>query len=261
MQTDKCSPPTLAALTALAILAAGCAPYTNQPPARQHTEMLRGQEYFLAGDYEQAARCFQRTATGLGGQQAAESYYWLGICRLNQERLHTAEQAFHDCLNQRPSALLELNAWTGIADCYRIGQRYQMAATVYERVLATGSAEIERDLLIYHQGLSMLRGGDRAGGQAVLQRLIREHPASPHSAAARTKLLSASSFFVQTGAFSDRANADRQAARLREKGFSPRIEQPGNNYCVRVGHESTWEAAAALAERVRAAGFDAACMP
>jgi len=263
---DSAKPRSTALPLAVAIViallpAVGCVPRTGYQPPPQPAEMLQGQEYFLRGDYGRAADAFRLCASRYSGQQAAEGYYWLGVCRLKQERLHTAEQAFRDCLRQRPRGTLELNAWIGIADCYRIAQRFELAASVYERVLATGSVEIERDLIAFNQGLCLLRAGkkDRAG--AVLQRLVSEHPAGPYAAAAREKLGLASCFFVQAGAFADRANADRLAARLREKGFVPRIEKCSSSHCVRVGHESTWEGAVALAARLRAAGFDAACMP
>lgn len=256
--------PARRALIALAAAtaAAGCIPPTSYPPPAQSGLFLEGQEHFLNGDFENAAKCFQQFITRHPrSPQLAEVHYWLGACRLKQQRTVNAEKAFRTCLALKPRGLLELQAWTGVGDCYRIQQRFDLAARTYERVLRTGSVEIERDLMAFHQGLCLLRGGDFPAGRKVLQECAAAYPSTQWGAAAREKLKQAESFSVQTGMFSVRANAEKHAARLRGKGFAPRIEACSGSLCVRVGSVSTWAETRSLASRLRAAGFDTLCLP
>lgn len=63
-------------------------------------------------------------------------------------------------------------------------------------------------------------------------------------------------YYVQTGAYREKANADRQYHAVRAKGFDAIIKQSGELYKVQVGAFANRDNAEALAEKVKAAGFD-----
>ena len=63
-------------------------------------------------------------------------------------------------------------------------------------------------------------------------------------------------YYVQTGAYSNKANADAQYHKVKAAGFDAIIKKSGNLYRVQVGAFSKKANADAFAAKVRAAGFD-----
>ena len=64
-------------------------------------------------------------------------------------------------------------------------------------------------------------------------------------------------YYVQSGAYSKKENADTQAAKLKAKGFEVLIKKNGNLYKVQTGAYSKKVNADAQAAKLKAAGFDA----
>lgn len=64
-------------------------------------------------------------------------------------------------------------------------------------------------------------------------------------------------YYVQSGAYSKKENADAQAAKLKAKGFEVLIKKIGNLYKVQTGAYSKKENADAQLAKLKAAGFDA----
>ena len=63
-------------------------------------------------------------------------------------------------------------------------------------------------------------------------------------------------YYVQTGAFSNKSNADAQLAKVKAAGFDAIIKQSGNLYRVQVGAYSVKANADAMATKLKTAGFD-----
>ena len=63
-------------------------------------------------------------------------------------------------------------------------------------------------------------------------------------------------YYVQTGAYSNKANADAQYYKVKAAGFDAIIKKSGNLYRVQVGAFSKKANADAFAAKVKAAGFD-----
>ena len=61
---------------------------------------------------------------------------------------------------------------------------------------------------------------------------------------------------VQTGAYTQKANADTQLAKVKEAGFDTYMVQAGRYYKIQVGAYSKKENAVAMAAKLKAAGFD-----
>jgi len=61
---------------------------------------------------------------------------------------------------------------------------------------------------------------------------------------------------VQTGAFSKKANADAQLAKVKAAGFDTYLVKVGNLYKIQVGAYSKKANAEAMAAKLKAAGFD-----
>lgn len=64
-------------------------------------------------------------------------------------------------------------------------------------------------------------------------------------------------YYVQSGAYSQKANADAQAARLKAAGFEVLIKKVGNLYKVQTGAYSKKANADAQVSKLKAKGFDA----
>lgn len=64
-------------------------------------------------------------------------------------------------------------------------------------------------------------------------------------------------YYVQSGAYSKKANADAQAAKLKAAGFDTMIKKVGNLYKVQTGAYSKKANANAQAAKLKAKGFDA----
>lgn len=63
-------------------------------------------------------------------------------------------------------------------------------------------------------------------------------------------------YYVQTGAYSVKANADVQYSKVKAAGFDAIMKQSGNLYRVQVGAYSQKANADAMAAKLKAAGFD-----
>ena len=63
-------------------------------------------------------------------------------------------------------------------------------------------------------------------------------------------------YYVQTGAYKVKANADRQYHKVKAAGFDAIIKKSGNLYRVQVGAFAVKENAENMARRVKKAGFD-----
>lgn len=63
-------------------------------------------------------------------------------------------------------------------------------------------------------------------------------------------------YYVQTGAFGNKANADAQLEKVNAAGFEAIMKQSGNLYRVQVGAYSQRANADAMAAKLKAAGFD-----
>ena len=63
-------------------------------------------------------------------------------------------------------------------------------------------------------------------------------------------------YYVQTGAYSNKANADTQLAKVKAAGFEAIMKKSGNLYRVQVGAYSQRANADAMAAKLKAAGFD-----
>ena len=75
-------------------------------------------------------------------------------------------------------------------------------------------------------------------------------------AAASPSTGSGTLYYVQTGAFGNKANADAQLAKVKAAGFDAIMKQSGNLYRVQVGAYSQKANADAMAAKLKAAGFD-----
>lgn len=63
-------------------------------------------------------------------------------------------------------------------------------------------------------------------------------------------------YYVQTGAYKNKTNADVQYNKVRAAGFEAIIKQTGDLYRVQVGAYSKKENAEAMAEKIRSKGFE-----
>ena len=121
------------------------------------------------------------------------------------------------------------------------GERFDEAASRFRAAYAlAGEASAEEKASIRLQtGIALQAGGQFAEARKELGQAVKEAPKSSSARQANVQLLYPDHFAVQTGAYKDVKNADREKALRKEKGFPaevfPMDLSQGKFYCVRVG--------------------------
>lgn len=95
----------------------------------------------------------------------------------------------------------------------------------------------------FRKDVKAAMGGSSGSGNAATE----DKPASSGSVL----------YYVQSGAFSKKANADAQAAKIKAAGFDIIVKKVGNLYKVQTGAYSKKANADAQAKQLKAKGFDA----
>ena len=187
MLNSRCFHACLAVIACSLICGCENPPTKDQDQPSRPAPFLDAQKAFLEGDYDGASLKFQAAAKEQPGL-AAQTSYWIGVCRLKQGRIASAQDAFRQCLATGPDDTLRLKALAGIGNCQQQAGRYDLAARTYSQVLASPSKSIERDLITFNYGLCLLKTGDAAKGRAALQDVIGKYPSSPWAPAARRRM-------------------------------------------------------------------------
>jgi len=228
-----------------------------------------GMRHFLAGRYRPAASRLGRAATeSADAQLRARASLLEGRSYLALGQFHQAEAAFRRGLTvgflpKEVEAGLEF----GLADSLYGQERYREAAESYQRVLSHSADFILADEAAYRMALACQRAGLWAEAREQFAFVAGRFPRSPRAAAARRyQQAGFQGFTVQCGAFSAADAARQLAAKLRQKGFTPRLV-PGTTpdgrtvTAVQAGSFRTWAEAVRLRTRLQGAGFEAVILP
>ena len=176
----------------------------------------RGDELFLMGDFARAAGHYETYLSDNPGDPDRLNILLLaGKCHLGAKHPRKAVEAFDSALASNPGADLrcELNFRRGVAN--RI--RGRAAEAVIDMKRAGSEAVNVRKRIIsddefhYEYGLALFHNGDWKKGREQMQRVDEDDPYYGTQALSRRDL---AGYTVQLGAYSDRARARREAARL-----------------------------------------------
>jgi TolA-binding protein len=245
----------------------GCAPQSGVLQTSALYE--EGMSQFLAGRYGQAANRLGRAATeSADGQLRARASLLEGRSCLALGQFHQAEAAFRRGLTvgflpKEVQAGLEF----GLADSLYGQERYREAEERYQHVLRYSSDFIMADEAAFKMAVACQRAGLWEEARRQFAFVAGRFPRSPRAEAARRyQQAGFQGFTVQCGAFSSADAAQRLAASLRQKGFSPRLAAAtgpagGSLTAVQVGSFRTWADAVRLRTQLQRAGFEARILP
>jgi tetratricopeptide (TPR) repeat protein len=155
----------------------------------------------------------------------------------------------------------------GLADSLFGEERYRKAAEEYQHVLRYFSDFIMADEAGFKMAVACQRAGLWEEARQQFAFVAGRFPGSPRAETARRyQQMSFQGFTVQCGAFNAADSAQRLAASLRQKGFSPRLVAAtgtdGRSFtAVQVGSFRTWAEAVRLRTQLQGAGFEARILP
>jgi len=238
------------------------APFT---PGEFQRQRAQAEGKFLTGDFGEAEALYHDAVERAPSPtDEARAKYWRGVCRLKLGRTNEARGDFQSYLNAHAGSALEFEATEGLADCAREQERFDEAAKVYEALAARTPASSRRASLLRRLAECRSKAGDSAEAwqarrMAAKLEQSREIPGSKQPVAADQELT------VQVGAFSKRRSADALVRRLRAQGLPAEVHsrQVGGHllYCVRSGQFSDKAEAERHAQRLKRIGLEAIVAP
>jgi outer membrane protein assembly factor BamD (BamD/ComL family) len=254
----KARPTILAAV--LAVLGwSGCASTSDQTTA--YLDLCKqGQMQLKDGSYGPARSTFRTILSRYPGQPLnGEVELLLSDCENRLGNGAEARQLREKVAREATSRDLKLraNLSLGIMDIEK--EWFDEAVSRFSAAQASAdeaSAELQATILC-KKGIALQGTGRFQEARASFKKAIESAPNSPAAKSSRLQLLYPDYFTVQTGAFREAVNAERQRGELAGRGFPAEVvavDYPqGKLHCVRVGKTGDREAAKKLLDRILAA--------
>lgn len=247
------------------LLLAGCVVSSPSEPPNKHA-LEKAEELFLLEQYRQAAGHYELyLSENPAAPDRAAVHLQVGKCRLGEGNPAAAVAAFEQALALNPQGPVrwEVIFRSGVA--YRLLGNLPAALEAFRAAAAAPPADRGRafldDELRYETAMALFRAGDWKAGQAELEAVS---PRGPFGSKRQARL-GLAAWAVQVGAFTDENLARTQEARLKAfaRNGSVRLvagERPF--WAVMAGPFPRWEDAQREAERLRGKGFtDAFVVP
>jgi len=246
----------------MAALAPGCAPPNQRGGQAAFDE---GFAAFQAGHWQSAYDGFTRyLRSDPEVTTRAEVYYYRGQALVHLRRRSDAMNDFQQALAAKPGQPIVDFVRVAIGNFYYEEGNDAKALEWYNQALREPVPQLPMDQLSLRAGVSLQRVGRWQDADKYLQHLIDNYPATVQAQEARRRI-HATSFAVQTGAYTTADAAQQELSRLRQKGFDARIvpaSRPGQTLqAVQVGRARTYVEAQALARRLMSAGFSTLIVP
>ncbi|HXE52838.1 MAG TPA: SPOR domain-containing protein [Tepidisphaeraceae bacterium] len=250
----------------LAAVAAGCASTTN-PQSRQ--ELHAGYQALGEQNYDGAmnhAEAFLRDHPN-GGPGTAEALYLQGRvyeqratvddssgrAREAQQDLQYGRETYEHALTLPASVNVQALIHAGVANCAYFQDDYAAAMDEWAKAYDGITQPDARAWMLYRIGLCQQRLGrfEQADHSFALCR--QQFPGSVPAQRAVSHQ-GARAFYVQVGAFAERANADKIVASLRSQGYrAERKGEASGRQAVRVGPAYNYADAKTLQSRLLSA--------
>jgi tetratricopeptide (TPR) repeat protein len=246
-------------------LLAGCI-VAPPPESRNRQALEKAEELFLLEQYKQAAGHYEIfLSENPDSPERAAVYLQVGKCRLGSVSPETALGSFDQALALNPQGPLrwEIVFRAGVA--HRLQGNVSAALEAFRAAAAAPSAHRGRafldDELRYETAMALFRAGDWKAGQAELAAVSPRGP----FASKRQVRLGLAAYAVQVGAFTDETLARTQEARLKafvRNGSVRAVAGERPFWSVSAGPFPRWEDAQREADRLRGKGFtDAFVVP
>lgn len=222
-------------------------------------------EYFVKGDYENAAREAGR-ALSSSTKDSDRTYYFLATSLNKLGRYETARENFQALIDKYPRSSYAPLAQLGIADSYFLNSDYLNANASYEKYIEKYPRSESAALAYFRLAKCAQKLGKWQVARNYYQKVKGEFPFS-FEAQLSDKALSEEIlyFTVQVGSFGKKANAIRLCDELIKKGYDASILKSENEgrdfYKVRVGRLNRKEDAEELAKRLQAEGLSTNILP
>ncbi len=229
--------------------------------------LRRGQELFLAGDFQSAAASFsEAVVTSKSSLVRAEALYWRGLSYYRLGNYVQARQDLEWCLREPPEGSLEAAAQAALGHVLMALGDTHSARQHYQEALARGGDRIDLAEVTYSIGLSHQREGDWAQAAPYYRRAADDYASSRFAKYAQEKLGHVGEkFYVQIGAFSDPAKAESLGRDATGKGLNASVRRLARGdrelHCVWVGPFETWDEAVRKAEALKAFSYETYVVP
>ena len=223
------------------------------------------EEYFVRGDYENAAREAAKTLSS-ASKEKDKLYYISGTSLNKLGRYELARENFKSLIENYPKSEYAPLAQLGLADSYYLSADYQNAAEAYEKYI-TGYPKSEAAATAYFRlGRCAQKEGKWQSARNYYQKVKAEYPLSFEAQMASQALSEEMLYFtVQVGSFGKKSNALKLCDELVKKGYGASILKAQSDsqeaYRVRVGRLDTRAEAEELAKRLQAEGLPIKILP
>lgn len=244
-------------------LLGGCTTTSSRVSNRQ--ALNAGYQSLAAKDYEaamaRASEFLQRQPEGPGSaealylqgrvyEQRAEEDASAGREAQSKSDLQQARSTYQRALQLSPSARVDALIRAGIANVAYFEEEYPTAMQKWAESYDNIQQPDAKAWILYRMGLCQQRLGrfDQADNSFSIVR--HDYPGTEPAQRAGTHL-GARAFYVQVGAYTDAANADKMVSTLQSQGYkvSKAIES-GGKQAVRVGPAQTYAEAKSLRARL-----------
>jgi len=211
------------------------------------------EKLFLESNYEAAIRDANEALNSARTMsRRSELKYLMAVCHLKINDLEKAEELFGELIEICTTFPICDKAILGMGDVYFAKGDYDKAAEFY---LQIKNSESEfRPSALYKLIHTSFKKGDLAQGKAYIAELKKNFPKSAEAHMADALDTGDLFFTVQVGAFANKANAQKLADELSDKGFDAYVESFDKGitslYRVRVGKFSSREEAEAVESRL-----------
>jgi len=227
--------------------------------------------YLFQGDYKSAIIEGEKLmAQGKHAAGEDELYYLLGICYLKDNNFLRAADIFEIILHEFKDSKFNDDAQVALGDVYFLKGEYEKAQGCYEESLKADAARLLRPQVYYRLSEVNFKMGNTEKAKLYLERLKSEFPLNSELKSGRELFNLPESdkgvlYSVQVGSFSNAANAQALAAKLKEASYDAFIEETaledGKVFRVKVGKIANRSDAVILSEKLKEQGYPVRISP
>jgi Tfp pilus assembly protein PilF len=180
---------------------------------------------------------------------------FLADCEFELGNEAEARKLREQVAKEATSSEVRVRALSGLGMQELVRENFQAAAQDFDEAAKLEPDPRSRALLMVRRGIALQRAGRFGEARELYRQATALAPDSRAERMAKAQLLFPDHFFVQAGAYSEEANAERQRQTLVEKGFPAEVGQVetarGKLFLVRVGRFGDRATAKALAQKLR----------
>jgi tetratricopeptide (TPR) repeat protein len=235
----------------------GCA---DDPRSRQ--ALAAGEQALAAQQYDQAIRDADSVVAMGNPNWLAKANYLRGraleASAVTAPQLERARQTYALALTQHPSKTVEAQLHGHLGNVCFYQDDY--ATALQQFTLANAQLQPPDEKVLYLIGVCQQRLGRFVDADRTFQQVQQQYPGSDPAGWAKT-LEGARGFYVQVGAFSNDADAQRAAAAVASVGAIPTKTMHNDLTIIRTVDVRSWESAMELRARLIAQYPDAQVKP